>query len=106
ISDGGILMGVVPPDETGTNRGNRISDNWIHHVAVEYHAASGIWDTATQHTTIEHNQVNDVPYTGILSGPSEDLRGIMRGNRILGNRVVRTNKLLDDGGGIYVRGEQ
>jgi hypothetical protein len=105
ISDGGILIGVVPPDETGTNRGNRISDNWIHRVGVEYRAASGIWDTATQHTTIAHNQVNDVPYTGILSGPSEDLRGIMRGNRILDNRVFQTNKLLDDGGGIYVRGE-
>jgi len=106
ISDGGILLGVLPPDETGTNRGNRISDNWIHHVGAEHHAASGIWDSATQHTTIEHNQVNDVPYTGILSGPSDDLRGIMHGNRILGNRVFRTNKLLVDGGGIYVRGEQ
>jgi hypothetical protein len=106
ISDGGILMGVVPPDETGTNRGNRISDNWIHHIGVEYRAASGIWDTATQHTTIAHNQVNDVPYSGILTGPSEDLRGIMRGNRILGNRVFHTNRLLNDGGGIYLRGEQ
>lgn len=47
-----------------------------------------------------------MPYSGILSGPSEDLRGIMRGNRIVGNRVFRTNRLLDDGGGIYVRGEQ
>jgi hypothetical protein len=106
ISDGGILMGVVPPDETGTNRRNRISDNWIHHIGVEYRAASGIWDTATRQTTIAHNQVDDVPYSGILSGPSEDLRGIMRGNRIVGNRVSRTNQLLDDGGGIYVRGEQ
>ncbi|GLH95425.1 right-handed parallel beta-helix repeat-containing protein [Phytohabitans aurantiacus] len=106
ISDGGILMGVVPPDETGTNRGNLISDNWIHHIGVEYRAASGIWDTATQHTTIAHNQVDDVPYSGILSGPSDDLRGIMHSNRIVGNRVFHTNKLLDDGGGIYVRGEQ
>jgi hypothetical protein len=106
ISDGGILMGVVPPDETGTDRGNRISDNWIHHIGVEYRAASGIWDTATQHTTIAHNQVNDVPYSGILTGPSEDLRGIMHGNHILDNRVFHTNRLLADGGGIYLRGEQ
>jgi hypothetical protein len=106
ISDGGILMGIVPPDETGSNRGNRISDNWIHHIGVEYRAASGIWDSATQGTAIVHNQVNDVPYSGILSGPSEDLRGVMRGNRILDNRVFHTNRLLDDGGGIYVRGEQ
>lgn len=106
ISDGGILVGVVPPDETGTNRGNRITDNWIHQIGVEYRAASAIWDTATQHTTIAHNQVNDVPYSGILSGPAEDLRGIMRGNGILNNRVFNTNRLLIDGGGIYVRGEQ
>ncbi|MFJ6392485.1 right-handed parallel beta-helix repeat-containing protein [Streptomyces sp. NPDC091972] len=106
VSDGGILMGVVPPDEKGTNRGNRITDNWIHHIGAEYHAASGIWDTATQQTTIAHNQVNDVPYTGILSGPGDDLRGIMHRNRILNNRVITTNRLLEDGGGIYLRGEQ
>jgi hypothetical protein len=106
VSDGGILMGVVPPDQKGTNRGNRITNNWIHHIGAEYHAASGIWDTATQETTIAHNQVNDVPYSGILAGPSDDLRGIMRRNRILDNRVFATNRLLEDGGGIYLRGEQ
>ncbi|WP_258319043.1 right-handed parallel beta-helix repeat-containing protein [Streptomyces griseorubiginosus] len=106
VSDGGILMGVVPPDEKGTNRGNRISNNWIHHVGVEYRAASGIWDSATRETTLAHNQVNDVPYSGILSGPADDLRGIMRRNHILGNRVFATNRLLADGGGIYLRGEQ
>jgi hypothetical protein len=106
ISDGGILMGAAPPVLRGTNRGNRVTNNWIHHVAAEYHAASGIWDTGTQETLIAHNQVNDVPYTGILSGTSDDLRGLMRGNRIVGNRVFRTNTLLLDGGGIYLRGEQ
>ena len=106
VSDGGILMGVAPPDQKGTNRGNRITNNRIHHIGAEYHAASAIWDTATQHTTIAHNQVDHVPYTGILSGPADDLRGIMRGNRILGNRVFATNRLLADGGGIYLRGEQ
>ncbi|WP_207400962.1 right-handed parallel beta-helix repeat-containing protein [Actinomadura roseirufa] len=106
ISDGGVLMGVVPPDTKGTNRGNRITDNWIHHTGVDYRASSGIWDTATQDTTIAHNQVHDEPYSGILSGPSEDLRGLMHRNRILNNRVYATNRLLDDGGGIYLRGEQ
>ncbi|WP_405650290.1 right-handed parallel beta-helix repeat-containing protein [Streptomyces sp. NBC_00019] len=106
VSDGGILMGVAPPDQKGTNRGNRITNNRIHHIGAEYHAASAIWDTATQDTTIAHNQVDHVPYTGILSGPADDLRGIMRGNHILDNRVFATNRLLADGGGIYLRGEQ
>lgn len=106
VSDGGILMGVTPPAETGTSRGNRITNNWIHRTGQEYHASSAIWDTASRETTIAHNQVDDVPYTGILSGPAEDLRGLMHGNRILGNRVFATNRLLPDGGGIYLRGEQ
>ncbi|WP_433461804.1 right-handed parallel beta-helix repeat-containing protein [Spirillospora sp. CA-128828] len=106
VSDGGILMGVVPPDTKGTNRGNRITSNWIHGTGMDYRASSAIWDTATQHTIIAHNQVNDMPYSGILSGPSDDLRGIMHGNRILNNRVFRTNRLLADGGGIYLRGQQ
>lgn len=106
ISDGGIVLGVLPPDTTGTNRGNRITNNWIHHIGADHHAASGIWDTGGRETTIAHNQVDHMPYTGILSGPSEDLRGLMRGNRIVGNRVFATNRLLADGGGIYLRGEQ
>ncbi|KND40202.1 hypothetical protein IQ63_00650 [Streptomyces acidiscabies] len=105
-SDGGIALGVLPPEEKGVNRGNRVTDNWIHHTGREYRASSAIWDSATQETVLAHNQVNDVPYTGILSGPSEDLRGIMRGNRIVGNRVFATNRVLVDGGGIYLRGEQ
>ncbi len=42
-------------------------------------------DTATS-TPRSHDQVNDVPFTGILSGPSEDLCGI----RVTGDRVFRT----------------
>ncbi|MFC8364869.1 right-handed parallel beta-helix repeat-containing protein [Streptomyces griseorubiginosus] len=106
VSDGGILMGAVPPDQKGIKRGNRVTNNWIHHIGVEYRAASGIWDTATRQTTLAHNQVNDVPYSGILSGPGDDLRGIMRHNRILNDRVFATNRLLADGGGINLRGEQ
>ncbi|MEU9407702.1 right-handed parallel beta-helix repeat-containing protein [Streptomyces sp. NPDC048281] len=106
ISDGGISLGVLPPATRGTNTGNRITDNRIHHVGAEYRAASGIWNSATQDTLIAHNQVDHVPYTGILSGPSEDLRGLTRRNRIIGNRVFATNRLLADGGGIYLRGDQ
>ncbi|WP_231333741.1 right-handed parallel beta-helix repeat-containing protein [Actinomadura graeca] len=106
VSDGGILMGVVPPSTKGVNRGNRITNNWINHVGQEYRASSGIWDTATSETTIAHNQVDHVPYSGILTGPSDDLRGIMRKNRVLNNRVFKTNLVLPDGGGIYLRGEQ
>jgi hypothetical protein len=106
VSDGGVQTGVAAPDRRSLNRGNRITNNWIHHTGAEYRASSGIWDTASRETTIAHNQVDHVPYTGILSGPAEDLRGLVHGNRILDNRVFTTNRLLADGGGIYLRGEQ
>ncbi|MDN3025570.1 right-handed parallel beta-helix repeat-containing protein [Streptomyces sp. S.PB5] len=106
VSDGGILMGIVAPDVKGTNRGNRVTNNRIHRTGAEYHASSAVWDSATRDTTLAHNQIDHVPYTGILSGPADDLRGVMHANRILGNRVFATNRLLPDGGGIYLRGEQ
>jgi len=106
ISDGGTQLGVVPPETTGTNRGNRIVGNSINHIGQDNHAASGIWDAGSQNLIIEHNQINDVPYSGITSGPADDVRGLMHGNRIIGNRIARTNLVLDDGGGIYLRGEQ
>lgn len=106
VSDGGILIGAATPEREGVNVGNRIDNNWIHHVGVEYHGASGIWTELTQSQTIAHNQINDVPYAGILSGHEEDLRGIEYDNRIVGNRIDRAMQVLDDGGGIYMRGEQ
>lgn len=106
ISDGGILMGVVYPDTKGVNRGNQIIGNHITKVGVEYHGGAGIWDTATSETTIARNRIDSTSYNGITSGPSDDLRGIMHRNRILDNRVTATNQVLQDGGGIYLRGEQ
>jgi hypothetical protein len=106
ISDGGILMGVVYPGTKGTNRGNHIIGNHISRVGVEYHGGAGIWDTATSETVIARNRIESTSYNGITSGPSDDLRGIMHRNRILDNRVSGTNQVLQDGGGIYLRGEQ
>jgi hypothetical protein len=40
---------VVARDEIGVNRGNWISDNWIHHTGVQYRAASGIWTPRPAH---------------------------------------------------------
>ncbi|WP_262699601.1 MULTISPECIES: right-handed parallel beta-helix repeat-containing protein [Streptomyces] len=106
VSAGGVLLGAVPPDTRGTNTGNRIANNWIHQIGVEHRGAAGIWNIATRDTTIAHNQVNDVPYSGIQSGPDTDRPGTTSRTRILNNRVFRTNQVLNDGGGIYIRGEQ
>lgn len=106
ISDGAILLGVPLPDTGGRNRGNRVGNNWIHHIGVENRGASGIWNIGTEDTVIAHNQINDVPYMGLLSGRDPDLPGLTRRNRIVGNRLFDTMRVMGDGGGIYLRGEQ
>ncbi|MFD0689148.1 right-handed parallel beta-helix repeat-containing protein [Actinomadura fibrosa] len=106
VSDGAILLGVPLPAASGTISDTHVTDNWIHRIGVEYRAASGIWNTAGKDTVLDHNQINDVPYNGILSGRDPDLPGLTRGARITGNRIFDTNRLLADGGGIYLRGRQ
>ena len=46
---------------------NTISDNWVHNVAVEYTGGVGIFQGYTRYDVIEHNQINNVPYSGISS---------------------------------------
>lgn len=106
ISDGGIVMGLLPPDTTGEHRDNRIADNWVHDIGVENRAASGIWLMGAKDATVEHNQVNDVPHMGILAGRDPDVPEATSGTRILGNLVIDAMQRIGDGGGIYLRGSQ
>ena len=50
------------------NSGNVITDNYIHDVANQYLGGVGIWLGYTQRSLIAHNQIDDVPYTGISIG--------------------------------------
>ena len=55
-------------DNREINSGNTITDNLIHDVANQYLGGIGIWVGYTQHSTIAHNQIDDVPYTAISIG--------------------------------------
>lgn len=86
---------------------NTIADNWVHNVAVEYTGGVGIFQGYTRYDTIAHNQINDVPYSGISSNwgwgrtPTQS-----RDNAILNNLVFDHMQLRSDGGGIYVLGQE
>ncbi|MEV4527685.1 right-handed parallel beta-helix repeat-containing protein [Streptosporangium sp. NPDC049304] len=81
------------------SRGATVENNWIHDVGLEYSGSPGIAVTASEDTTIAHNQVNDVPHCGIVAG-------VGRSTRILRNLTFNTLKVLADGGGVYLSGPQ
>ncbi|MFC4245193.1 discoidin domain-containing protein [Gryllotalpicola reticulitermitis] len=84
---------------------NDIADNWVHNVAAQYTGGVGIFQGYALHDTIEHNQVNDVPYSGISSNWGWGHQGSDGGyNTISDNLIFDHMQQRSDGGGIYVLG--
>jgi hypothetical protein len=111
ISQTGITVGELQADSEGlpegVNRENRIENNWIHGIGVEYHGGGGMFLYKTQDTLVAHNQVNDIAYSGISTAGAylvPDLNS--RGAKILNNLVFDWMNETSDGGGIYMSGPQ
>jgi F5/8 type C domain/Right handed beta helix region len=109
ISANGLEIGngtdADPTDLALLPAGNTIADNWVHNVAVEYTGGVGIFQGYTRNDVIEHNQVNDVPYSGISSNWGWGRTATeSSGNEILDNLVFNFLQQHIDGGGIYVLG--
>ena len=117
-SGGGLTIGGVDmpqasrPDLTS---GNQVHDNYFHAVAAEYQDCAAIFVGYAQYTTIEHNQIDDVPYSGISIGWGGwlerfpylgPLSNYSRGNVIAQNLIFDHMQVLVDGGGIYSNGIQ
>ncbi|GAA4201637.1 right-handed parallel beta-helix repeat-containing protein [Streptosporangium oxazolinicum] len=83
----------------GESRGARIENNWVHDIGVEYSGSPGIAVSASEDSTLAHNQVNDVPHCGIVLGPGKS-------TRVMRNLTFNTLKVLADGGGVYLSGPQ
>ncbi|WP_093787970.1 discoidin domain-containing protein [Actinacidiphila guanduensis] len=111
ISGNGLEIGngtdANPDDVSLLPHDNTVADNWVHNVAVEYTGGVGIFQGYARDDVIEHNQVNDVPYSGISSNwgwgrtPTKTA-----GNKILDNLVFDAMQQRNDGGGIYVLGQE
>ncbi|GII59776.1 hypothetical protein Pth03_81650 [Planotetraspora thailandica] len=93
-------VAVIPAD-------NVISDNWVHNIATEYTGGVGIFQGYARNSTIEHNQVNDVPYSGISSNWGWGRTSTKTtGNVIADNLIFDYLQIRADGGGIYVLGQE
>ena len=93
-------------------RDNRIANNHIYNVAAEYHGGVGIDVGYAQRTTIAHNQLDHLPYSGISLGwggwPDKIKRAGVTNNShdnlVENNLIFDHMQLLADGGGIYTQG--
>ncbi len=94
-------------------RGTVVTDNWVHAVGAEYRSSPGISVGYAQHATVDHNQVNDLPYTGIATGwggwrerlgDLAPLPNYSRANAVTNNLVFDYMQVMVDGGGIYTNG--
>jgi hypothetical protein len=121
VSGIGIMLGAAddPQPLNGDQReiatSNTIDSNVVHHIGVEYEGAPAIVNGYSRQTTITHNQISDVPYSGISSGlggwhtdaarPTEN-PNINADNTISYNMIYRDILTHFDGGAIYTSGPQ
>jgi parallel beta-helix repeat protein len=88
VSGGGIEV-------RGSGGNNRVEDNWVHRIGIDYRGSIGISLEGSPNSTVAHNQVNDVPYSGIWGESS-------RGLSVVGNLIFDAVGEVPDGGGIYL----
>jgi hypothetical protein len=92
VSGGGVEV-------RGPGGGNRVVDNWVRRIGVDYRSSIGIALEDSPHATVAHNQVNDVPYSGIWGAAPGGLR-------VENNLVFNAVGTVTDGGGIYLPSAQ
>lgn len=83
---------------------NVITNNFIYNVAKEYKSAVGIDLGFTRNTVVEHNEIYDVPYSGMHIGYGWDNipTTYVRDLKINYNYIEKVqNDKLYDGGGVY-----
>ena len=124
IAGSAIQIGDVndhhPADPRSIVKNNRVSNCYITDAANYYIAGVGIFAGYTDGTVISHNEITNLPYTGISAGwgwgetdpdyqayyqPIRfDSPTVSRNNRIEYNHVHHVMQQLWDGGGIYTLG--
>ena len=117
VSANGIQLGEVNNPKASTvdrvSR-NRVVDNYLHHLPAEFDSGVAVFVGYADHTTISHNQISDVTYTGVSIGWGGWLDKIMQpglpnysnSNAVSNNLIFNHMLLLNDGGGVYVNGAQ
>jgi hypothetical protein len=86
--------------------GNTVINNYIHNVAVEYRGGVGLMGGYNANTIFAHNEITNVPYSGISLGWGWGTNSYAQNNEIAYNLIHNHLQVLADGGGIYTLSEQ
>jgi hypothetical protein len=96
-----------PTDPRKISRRNTITNNYIARTGRDYYQTVGIMVGYGDSTVIEHNELVDMPFSGISVGWGwADRDNAARNNIVRYNEVSRVLQLMDDGGGIYTLSRQ
>jgi len=130
IAAGAIAVGGIqanahhPSDPAMVNQNMTISNNLIHDVAIDYRDGAAILFTYTKNVVVSHNEIYDIPYSGIASGfgwgandkggsndyetrglykyqPRYDTATVAQDNKIEANLLHDGMKQMNDGGCHY-----
>ncbi|MEO6082886.1 MAG: RICIN domain-containing protein [Umezawaea sp.] len=132
-SAGGVVVGGVradahhPSDQRMVNRDITISNNRLHDLGLDYRGIVSVLNTYVTNSTVSHNEVYNLPYTGMSigygwgandAGGSNNYanRGLYNyqpryttpttasNTRLIGNYVHDVMQQMNDGGCIYTLG--
>jgi hypothetical protein len=96
-----------PADAREVCSSNIITDNVITGCGLEDPGCCGIAAGYVRDTKIEHNNLSNLPYTGISVGWGwTKMSNAMRDNIVYANRVHGAGRVLGDLGGIYILSAQ
>jgi hypothetical protein len=101
----GIPWWRSAPEEVSKN--NKVTQSLIEDCGEQFYGAVGIWCGLVAQTVIDHNEIRNLPYTGISLGWMWDTTATpCQANIINANHIHHVMKTLSDGGGIYTLGQQ
>lgn len=115
LSSGAAYIGDTEPVPAPALAGERntFSYNTVTRAGVEYTDAAAVWAGYEAGLTVDHNTLDQLPYSGISVGwgwnQPESQKSVLRDNRITDNRITNVMQVKDaqhDGGAIYTQGAQ
>lgn len=96
-----------PTDGRKLAKRNLIKNNYIAQIGRDYYQSVGIMAGYTDTTVIEHNELTDMPYSGISVGWGwADVPSAARNNYVYYNKVSNVLNMMADGGAIYTLSRQ
>ncbi|MBO9606751.1 MAG: right-handed parallel beta-helix repeat-containing protein, partial [Paenibacillaceae bacterium] len=116
ISGSGLQIGepnrnnfytIDPEDSRYVLKNNVVMNNYIAHIGIDYQSSVGIFGGYTDGLYIAHNEISDVPYSGITLGWGwSNAITSAKDNRIVNNYVHDVMQELHDGAAIYTLSAQ